>query len=504
MVRPPPHRLRIPFLLVVLCAAGGCEASCSADTTHHTEGWAIDPPMEDDDVWEEADMLLREDTSDDAPTLPDTVVAKHIWSSSYAFCDQGEGPRFLDDFTDDDFILHDRLATAEAQGGEVLSFSLNTAPIHAHAQTLAHVSLDVMTGEELACVETLPHFASMSFVIRFDPVRRIVYHAYHNDLIDYGHPDDGSRPPPDFVHGVLGFHLDTGELLFHYSEPHLQNDFLWDVALAFEHKQVVFSPRSGRVVSLDASSGDMLWEHIDAASRVSLLTPTHDKLFIQTKNKLTEIDREGRATLRHEWPDDTSVSGPVLMHDGTIVLLEETLIDDTRQTRLKFLKDWGDSPVHVEQGCNLFFSMSPDHIGCLAKGDDHQSARIIRFDLDGSNRLERQMTVAPEFTGKIQTHALPLSRRHVALFMSVKRRDAQEVEDPQTHPVHVAITPPAQILGETWSMTPLFTRTGTLIFSFWNQFHAIETNIPWTDRGPAPRGPLLGDHQNAGFASSKL
>lgn len=517
MVPPPPQpRLRIPFLLVVFCTAGGCEPSCATDTTHHAEGWAIDASAQSDAAWEEDDMAQDEDTTNEAPILPHTVMAKHLWSSSYEACDRGEGPRFLDEFTDDDFIVHDHPVTDEREHVEALSFNVNTAPIHANAQTLAQVSLDVLTGEELACVDTFPPFASTTFLIRFDPVRRIVYHAYHDDLIDDGYPDDGSRPHHGFINGVLGFHLDTGDLLFHYSEPRLQNDFLFDVALAFEREQVVFSPHSGRIVSMDASSGEALWEHIDpTAFRVSLLTPAHDKLFIHKGNNLTELDHQGRATLRHAWTDETYVSGPVLMHDGTIVLLEETLIDDTRQTQLKLLNEWGTSPLHVEQGCNLFFTMSPDHIGCLDKDEAHQSARIVRLDLDGSNRLERQVTIAPELTGMIKTDALPLSRRHVALFMSVKRRDAPEVEDeqlhvlildiedPQAHPVHVEITPPVQILGDIWSMTPLFTRSGILIFSFWNQFHAIETNIPWTDRGPAPRGPRLGDNQNAGFASSR-
>jgi hypothetical protein len=176
---------------------------------------------------------------------------------------------------------------------------------------------------------------------------------------------------------------------------------------------------------------------------------------------------------------------------------------------MKVLSRQGDTVLLEEPGCDEVFSMSPTHLGCVGFDRLTHEVLVRRMRTDGTQRVARTFTV-PESTSRL-IHAMALSSRHVALVTSSSRekedgssmelRDVYivDMERPEVTPVHIEVPRTQKSLGSSLLPSLSFTPDGVILLADWGGFHAIETNIPWTNRGPAPRGPELSDHQNSGY-----
>jgi len=288
------------------------------------------------------------------------------------------------------------------------------------------------------------------------------------------------------------------------------------IAHAFDRTQVVSNLGTDGLISLDANTGEELWtlggEIPGRAGTpwvlIHLLTPTPHRLFLLDRRQdIFEVDNKGRVTHRHGIGDKGDLYGPLLM--GDVIVLEEHGFD---RHVTKILSDWGGPVVHEELDCGSFFTLGPKRLGCVEFSQYSQQARIVGVNIDGTQRVERTLKVPDGMDRVILNKVIALSSRHVAVSMSGSRkgddgfsrsvRDVYivDLERPELEPTHVELVREVDNWGEDLRTTPLFTKSGMLLVVAWGAFHGIQTNIPWTDRGPAPRGVWVSDNQNSGYA----
>jgi hypothetical protein len=192
-----------------------------------------------------------------------------------------------------------------------------------------------------------------------------------------------------------------------------------------------------------------------------------------------------------------------------VIVLEEHGFD---RHVTKILSDWGGPVVHEELDCGSFFTLGPKRLGCVEFSQYSQQARIVGVNIDGTQRVERTLKVPEGMDRVILNKVIALSSRHVAVSMSGSRKGDDgfsrsvhdvyivDLERPELEPTHVELVREVDNWGEDLRTTPLFTKSGMLLVAAWGAFHGIQTNIPWTDRGPAPRGVWVSDNQNSGYA----
>jgi len=317
------------------------------------------------------------------------------------------------------------------------------------------------------------------------------------------------------VHGVLGVEFDTGRVELDYrKEKRSSSRPSGDLALAFDHTQIVSTPIRESVLSLDARTGEVLWtlegnvpgRSGKSWSVSSLSTPASDSIFlIDRRRDVFELDVTGQVTHRYATDEQGGIKGPILIN-GVLAFKERK---GDQGLVMKVLSREGDTVLLEEPGCKEVFSMSSTHLGCVGFDRLTQQVIVRRMRPDGAERVAHTLT-ASESTSRL-IHAMALSSRHVALVTSSSRetedgssmelRDVYivDMERPEVMPVHVEVPRTQKSLGSSLLPSLSFTPDGVILLADWGGFHAIQTNIPWTNRGPAPRGPELADHQNSGY-----
>ena len=444
--------------------------------------------------------------------LPAAIEASHAWSV-YTFCPNAWG-------APDHLSGHDMFVRASAEDADqdVITFSLKV-PLSAggYPTAVAMGALDVKTGESLGCPPLPVQDAVVSDLTHFDQRTRTAFYAYHNNELEGGVPGPGGED--ELINGVLGIDVDTGKVRLDHREPQRhRGDVPMATALAFAGSQVVSTPGMDRLVSLDARTGKVLWRlDGDVPGRpgepwriTRLVTPSPETLFLLNQWKeLYEVDATGGVTPRHVLHEAGGLRGPILL-GGAMVLEESRVKEDTT----KILKAWGGPVIHQESRCGGIFTMGPRRIGCTERTRFGTQLRIVAVDVDGANRSERTLTLPQDERRTIWPQIVALSPRHVlAIASGVKVEEHKgnststpvldayilDMEDPKREPVHVEWMKTQKNLGSSLEPTPIFTRGGTVVVSRWGSFHGIQTNIPWTDRGPAPRGALVGNHHNLGY-----
>jgi hypothetical protein len=493
------------FMVSLTCVVhGGCS---SPDGVPVQEPWDAREAQVEQGVEGERDEGL--DARDAAENLlPAEVAATHAWSIE-AMCPELWG-------LPDGITGHDVFVYAN-DGDEALHVTLDEVRGYDYPTAGALVSFDIKTGQERSCLKfPSPYVVPMS-VTRYDPARRVAYFSFHNDPFHVT-PDEEQIGDVGFGRGVLGVHVDTGDIILEQTEREFGNDMPGPLVLAFNSSQVVFTPDRERLVSLDAITGEVRWQldgEVPARpgevwNTGELFTPTSGHLFsIYNSRDLFEIDERGRATLRYHVDAPGTLRGPLFMEDS-IVMEEHSPQGHT----VKVWSGWDGDIVHQEPRCGWVFSMSPRRIGCVERDPDSGQLRVVNVNLDGTQRVERTVKVPEGLERIIWTELVALSPRHVLVTVSGSRMNSQDerstslrdfyivdMAQPDVPPAHVESIKPDINWPSFGYMTPLFTRGGVVVVEAWGMLYGIQTNIPWTDRGPAPRGPNLGGNQNSGHAA---
>lgn len=507
MKRMMHHQALLHALLLasLMCLVqGGCS---SPDMAPLQEPWDAREAQVDQGVDATGDA---DQGAQDVPEeiLPTEVLATHAWSIE-GMCPEWWGAP--DTITGHDVFVY------TIDGEEVLHVSLDEERSYDYPTAGALVSLDIKTGQERSCFKlSSPHVVPVS-VTRYDPARRVAFFSFHNDPFHVTPEEEEQFGSIEFDNGVMGIHVDTGDIALEYTERELGHDIKGPLVLAFHRSQVVFTPDRERLISLDASTGEVRWQ-LDGEvperpgemwNTGELFTPTSGRLFSIYKSRdLFEIDERGRATLRYSVDAPGTLSGPLFMED--MIVMEEP---SPQGHTVKVWSGWDEGIVHQELRCGSVFSMSPRRIGCIERAPDSGQLRIVNVNLDGTQRVERTLKVPEGLEHTIWTNLIALSPNHVLVTMSGSRVNAQEqytslrdfyivdMAQPDVAPAHVELIKPDINWSSFGYMTPLFTRDGVVVVEAWGMLYGIQTNIPWTDRGPAPRGPRLGGNQNSGHAA---
>jgi hypothetical protein len=286
--------------------------------------------------------------------------------------------------------------------------------------------------------------------------------------------------------------------------------------LAMDQYGQLLSVWNNRLVSIDSQTGDVLWtkapsELVSGAVAVGVGfggggvgTPA---ILLQSEELVSvySVDRCGVPTFLL-FSEERKISNPMRIGDRWVY--KRT---DTDGSNVSVVVRSGATIEHTEPGCFHAVALSPTRLACLRSfGTIPNIGRglLIRFDLDGGNRSEVELSV-DQNSAFVEWHLSSLiagADGTVILSAGVK----SDANDPGYRRIIIAaegvspsemtfidIPRPAGILSTLTSTTPLLAPNGMLFAPTWGYIYAVQTSVFGLAASPFPRGPL-GGNENRG------